>query len=316
MSDLAPPTPEFNQACVTVMTDWREEKLPFNEAIARLSVLVQRASADKNRANQARAEQLLANLQLTRGNLDECIQHAQRARILATPYQDFNRLAIIDLTEGEAWRYKGNFDHAIRLYRSAYEEASRLDDIHTQSYLQTFSVVNIGLVLVAMRRTEEAQVEFENGISLSKKWNDPEAALGPLCEIHHGMAIIHLQNQHPKEAWGEALRAYEIAQKSDDPRLIGLANRTMGAIISVYTPDDTSYSTNPDDYFRISIENFRKYNAEAEIIRTTFAQVVSLAKRGNQHSATRKLQQVIIAFKQLGMADDLQQALNFRKTIL
>lgn len=316
MSHLAPPTPEFNQACLAVMSEWRGGKLPFNEAIARLSVLVQRASADKNSANQARAEQLLANLQLTHGDLDACIQHAQRARILAIPHEDFNRLAVIDLTEGEAWRYKGNFDNAIRLYRSAYEEASRLDSIHTQSYLQTFAVVNIGLVLVAMGRTEEAQIEFENGISLSKKWDDPNAAFGPLCEIHHGMAMIHIQNGHYKEAWDEALHAYEIAQKSDDPRLSGLANRTMGSIITVYTPPDTSYSTDPDDYFRISIEHFRKYNAEAEIIRTTFAQVVSLAQRGNQQSASRKLQQVIIAFKRLGMADDLQQALNFRKTIL
>ncbi len=316
MSDLPPPTPEFNQACLAILAEWRGGKLLFNEAVARLYVLVQRASADRNKANQARAEQLLANLQLTRGNLDACIQHAQRARILATPYQDFNRLAVIDLTEGEAWRYKGNFDQAIRLYRSAYEEASRLDDIHTQSYLQTFAVVNIGLVLVAMGRMDEAQIEFENGISLSKKWDDPNAALAPLCEIHHGMAMIHLQNRHHKEAWDEALRAYEIAQKSDDPRLIGLANRTIGAIVTVHTPSDTSYSTNPDDYFRASIDNFRRYNAEAETTRTMFAQVVSLAQRGNLPSARRKLQQVIIAFKQLGMADDLQQALNFRKTIL
>lgn len=316
MSEPTTVTPEFNEACLAILNSWRGGKLPFSEALARLLVMVQQASASGNRANQARAEQILANLQLTRGNLDASIQHAQHARMLATPYNDHNRLAVIDLVEGENWRYKGEFDTAIRLYRSAYDHANQLTDLGLKAYLQSFSAVNIGLVLLAMDRTDEAQIEFETGLSLAQQWDRPDASLVTLCEIHHGMAMIHLKHNRLLQAWEEALKAYHLANQNDDPRISGLANRTMGNVLTVYTPPDSTYSHDPDDYFRTSIEKFRLLDVEVEIMRTTFAQAVSLAKRGNINSATRKLQQVIIAFKRLGMIDDLQQALNFRKTIL
>lgn len=75
-------------------------------------------------------------------------------------------------------------------------------------------------------------------------------------------------------------------------------------------------SDNPDDYFRASAQYFSELNAEAEILRTMFAQAKSLAKRGKINSATRKLQQIIISFQKLGMADDLQNAQKLRKTLL
>lgn len=316
MSNTIGVTPEFNEACLAILNSWRGGQLPFSEALARLLVMVQQASASGNRANQARAEQILANLQLTRGNLDASIQHAQHARLLATPYNDHNRLAVIDLVEGENWRYKGDFDTAIRLYRSAYDHANQLDDVGLKAYLQSFAVVNIGLVLLTIDRTDEAQIEFEMGLSLAQQWDKPDASLVTLCEIYHGMAMIHLKHNRLPQAWEEALKAYHLANQNDDPRISGLANRTMGNVLTVYTPPDNTYSHDPDEYFRASIEKFRLLDVEVEIMRTTFAQAVSLTKRGNIHSATRKLQQTIIAFKRLGMIDDLQQALNFRKTIL
>jgi tetratricopeptide (TPR) repeat protein len=313
MPEIVNPTPEFNNACIAVMNEWRTGILPLNETIARLAVLVQRAAADGNAMNQARAEQILANVQLTRGNLDACIQHAQRARTLASAFYNPARLAIIDITEGESHRFKGNTDEAIRLYRSAYAYAGEIND----TVLQTYSVVNSGLTLLSLKRLEEAQQAFLDGLSLSKQWADPDAALGTLCEIHHGLATIHLELNHPQRAWDEAHTAYQIAQRSTDQRHHGLVNRTLGAVITHldHVPD-ANFSNDPDDYFRASLEYFRELNAEAEIMLTTYAQAVSLAKRGNINSATRKLQQVIIAFTRLGMEADLQRALAFRKTIL
>jgi tetratricopeptide (TPR) repeat protein len=313
MPEIAIPTPEFEADCLAVTNDWRTNKLPFNETIARLSVLVQRATVEGNTVNQARAEQILANIQFVRGNLDACIQHAQRARILASKHYLPARMAVIDLTEGESWRFKGNFDNAIRLYRSAYDYAEQIDE----KVYQTYSVVNIGLVFLSLGRLEEAKDSFLNGLELAKQWENPDASLGTLCEIHHGLTIIHIEQNHPKEAWDEVQIAYEIAQRSADPRHRGLINRTLGIVVTALPPTpETGFSTNPDDYFRASIEYFRELDAEAEMMLTLYSQAVSLAKRGNSNSAARKLQQAIIAFTRLGMQSDLQQAQKFRKTIL
>lgn len=313
MPEIENPTPEFSDACNAITTQWRTGDLPFNEAVARLSMLVQRASVEGNTLNQARAEQTLGTIQLTRGNLDLSIQHMQRARLLASKHYNPTRLAIIDLAEGESWRFKGNFDNAIRLYRTSYEYAGQMND----TVLQVYNTVNIGLVLLSLERLEEAKQAFEDGLALSKKWENPDAALGPLCEIHHGFAHIHLHHHQYDQAWEEAVAAYQIALRSVDPRHTGLARRTLGDVVTHLTSvPDPAYSSNPDDYYRASIDDFRGRNAEAEMMLTTFAQAVSLAKRGNQNSAARKLQQVIIAFGQLGMEHDLQRATNFRKTIL
>jgi len=313
MPEIENPTPEFNEACTAISTQLRAGNLPFNEAVARLSVLVQRASVEGNTLNQARAEQTLGTIQLTKGNLDISIQHMQRARLLASKHYNPNRIATIDLAEGESWRFKGHFDKAIQLYRSSFEYAGQMNN----TVLQTYATVNIGLALLSLARLEEAKQAFEDGLALSKKWENPDAALGPLCEIHHGFAHIHLHHHEYNQAWEEAVVAYQIALRSDDPRHSGLARRTLGDVVThLAAVPDPNYSSNPDDYYRASIDDFRERDAEAEIMLTTFAQAVSLAKRGNHNSAARKLQQAIIAFNRLGMENDLKRATNFRKTIL
>ncbi|HRF95884.1 MAG TPA: hypothetical protein PLZ51_11845, partial [Aggregatilineales bacterium] len=230
------------------------------------------------------------------------------ARILASKHYLPARMAVIDLTEGESWRFKGSFDKAIQLYRSAYDYAGEIDE----KVYQTYAVVNIGLALLSSGKLEESKNSFLDGLALSKQWANPDAALGTLCEIHHGLAMIHIEQNDLKQAWNEAHNAYQVAQRSTDPRHHGLVNRTLGSVVTLLTTiPEAGFSANPDDYFRASVEYFRELNAETEMMLTTYAQAVSLAKRGNTSSAARKLQQVIIAFTRLGMQADLQQAQEF-----
>lgn len=84
--------------------------------------------------------------------------------------------------------------------------------------MQTYAVVNTGLTLLALGQLDEAENTFNDALALSKRWENPDAALGPLCEIHHGLATIRLLQNRQDEAWEQAYTAYTIAQRSDDQR--------------------------------------------------------------------------------------------------
>jgi tetratricopeptide (TPR) repeat protein len=308
------PTPEFNQKCMDVVQRWQAGDLPFKEAVALLTGYTRDAIDEGHAANQGRSEHIMGYIQHYRGNLNTSIRHYERALALYRKVGNRDRAAIIELNQGENYRFKGDFQRARRLYRAAYETASELNNIQ----VKTIAVVNEGLVLLVMNKHDSAQEAFEEGLELAGNWADRlDQRPGTLCEIHYGMAVIHMNEGDHEAAWKDALKSLAAAKESGQPFQLGFANRTLGEVVTMLKDaPDGDFSSDPDTYFRAAINAFQEINAEAELARTMFAQAKSLAIRGRRTTAARKLQQVMIIFTRLGMVDDAARAAEAQLAVL
>ena len=302
------PTAEFDERCTAIFSSWENGDLPFKETIARLAIYCQEAIAAGQLANQGRAEQLLGNVQHYHGNLTTSIHHWERARQLFARINNQWRMATMDMNIGESYRFQGDCERAIQLYRTAYKIADEAGILRTK----TLATVNEGLALLAIQQDSAARVAFEHALQLSSEgW--PEADydkwLSLHCEIYHGMATIYLREDNPEAAWECAVQALELTAANALPRPRGYAQRTAGEVIThLGISPDPRWSSDADEYFHAAIDSFREINAEAELARTMYAHAVSLAQRGRQVAAARKLQQATIIFTRLGMLDDAAHA--------
>jgi tetratricopeptide (TPR) repeat protein len=266
-------------------------------------------------ANQARVEHVLGYVHHYRGNLGASIQHYDRARVLYKQAGNQDRVATVDMNQGENYRFKGDFSRALRLYRSAYRTAEVLGDLR----LQTMAAANEGIVQVAMSQYISARRALDAASQLASQWTEDANGDLPalLCEIHDALAVIDLREDRVQEAWEHALYALEIAMEAKKPMQLGFANRTVGEVVTrLGTAPDPRFSSDPDHYFRAAIKHFRELNAEAELGRTMYAQALSLAQRGRRTTAARKLQQVMILFTKLDMVDDAARAAEAQLAVL
>jgi tetratricopeptide (TPR) repeat protein len=304
------PTPEFNDRCKVIITRWEAGELPFREAAQQMDVLLHEALAARHLANQARVELLLGVMQGYRANLNVSIKHFEKARDLFARVGNETRVVGCDLNLGEAYRQKGDFTEARRLFTSAYEAAKRLNDIQTQ----TIAVGNTGQMLLSMGQMESATNALKEALELARRWPDDSHNQLPamLSEIHHALAMIHLRAGRKEAAWEEAKKAVQQARASQQPLTVGFANRTLGEVLLAFDsrPDelDDGFSSDPADYFRAAIQAFQEIDAEGERARTMHGLAKCLAKQGRRVAAARLLQQAMLIFAKLGMVDDSAKA--------
>jgi tetratricopeptide (TPR) repeat protein len=300
------PTAEFNQQCLQVIRRWESGDLPSSNAIAMLSEYAGHAVATSHLANQGRAEHLLGYIQHYCGNLSASIRHYDRARKLYERLGNHERVAIMNLNQGENFRFKGELNRALRLYRMAFQSAEALGSLR----IQTMAAVNQGLALLALEHNMAARQAFQDALELITHWTDHQEDLpGLLCEIYHGMGLIYLREGHLLAAWKAAMEALNSARKNGQPFHWGFANRILGQVIDeLGTAPDPEFASDPDEYFQAALSAFREINAEAEMARTMYVQALSLAARGRRTTAARKLHHVMIIFERLDMVDDAARA--------
>ncbi|MCB9435956.1 MAG: tetratricopeptide repeat protein [Anaerolineales bacterium] len=300
--------PDFNEQCALILRRWQAGELPFRDAASYLEALGQQAIQEQNTANQARIEFSWGYMQGYRSNLNESIKHFERARELYEIAKDDRRVLSCDLNLGESHRRKGDFTRARELFRAAYERSMQLGEIRTQ----TIARANEGQMLLSMGQMNSARMILQEALQLAERWEPQhrQSLVGLLCEIYHALAVIYLNENNVEAAWEEAKQALGAAQEFNQPLEIGYANRTLGEVLTAYqnAPLDSDVSTNPDDYFKASIEAFRSLDAEGEVARTLHVFARSLAKRGKRVPAARQLQQATLIFAKLGMVDDAAKA--------
>ncbi|PJF28537.1 MAG: hypothetical protein CUN52_12950 [Phototrophicales bacterium] len=306
VANLPEPTPEFNQRCLNIINQFNSGQLAYESALAELDKLAHEADSSGHLVNQGRVQQLIAYIQHYRGNLDVSIYHNEQARALYARAGNPRRVATIDLNQGENYRFKGEFNRAAKLYRAAYEVAEQFDDIR----LQALASSNEALVLLALKKYDEAFTIFNKSLKLANQLDIQQTDVaGIFCEIYHGLAVIHLYKGELQLAWMRAMEALQVAEQVNQLHIKGYANRTLGEVLTeMKTAPDSRFSSDPDTYFRMSIEFLQELKAEAEIARTMFAQALSLAKRGKRTTAAKLLQQVMDMFTKLGMVDDATRA--------
>ncbi len=303
-------SPEFNQRCLEVLREWESGKLPFETAVETFKRLKREDCAGSCMANEARVEFLLGYMQGYRSNLNVSIRHFEQARDLYELLGNESRLMSCDLNLGESYRQKGDFTRARRLFHAAYEKAIHLGDLRAQAVARS----NEGLMLISMGHFRSARTALQEAQQLSDQWpaEHKNTLPGLLAEICHGMAIIHLNENDLQGAWERARQALKLAREIKEPLVLGLASRTVGEVLTALeTPpanDEADFSTNPDDYFKASVESFEELESEGEVARTMLVHARSLAKRGRRVPAARQLQAATLIFAKLGMVDDAAKA--------
>lgn len=304
------PTPAFEEHCRMIFRNWSTGHMTFRDAIDQLAQAAQQAQDENHVANLGRVEHLLGYIQHERGNLNTSLMHFERARAMFEQVGNMQRVVMMDINLGEAYRYKGDYTHARHLYRKAYEAASRLDLLE----LRTMARANEGQMLLNMGRHDSAYTALQEAYQLTNQWpeNSQQDIYSIRTEIHGALAQIHLDRGDISAAWEQAQRALQSAETTQLPIRIGIANRIIGNVLSASTDlpgvDRTSFTADPDLYYQRAIGILREIRAEAELAHTLFAHGRSLARRGRQLNAARQLQQAMIVYTRLDMVADAAKA--------
>lgn len=309
------PTPEFDQTCLGLVQRWQAGSLPAVNAIEELTDLARDAEREGHAANHGRAHHLLGYIQHYLGNLNISILHYERARQNYVRANSRRRVAVVDINQGENYRFKGEFKRASRLYHSAYETAQALDDLR----LQSVAVTNEGLMLLAMKDYVGARVALQQGYELSLSWpaNNADDLPGLQTEIFHGLATIDLAEKHHETAWENARRALHCARKAGERLSEGYAFRILGDVMTeLDQPVDADMPTSPDDYYQAALDAFMEIGAEGEAGRTVFCRANSLARRGRRRSAAKLFLEAMSVFTRLDMRHDAARAAEAQLDVL
>ncbi|MGJ3237291.1 MAG: hypothetical protein ACFE0Q_01150 [Anaerolineae bacterium] len=299
------PTPEFDARCMALVNGWQQGDTPSKGVVHQLKALARTAARDGHIANEARAEHLSGYIQHYVGNLTVSILHYDKARQLFDRVGNQRRVTVMDINQGENYRYMGQFKRARRLYRAAYEAASTLGDVR----LQTIAIANEGLMLVSLQHYEQAEKALRRGLELSGHWQESQNLQGLLTEVHFGLAQVALATEAPDTAWQHAQLSLYNARIGKNMHSIGLAYRILGDALTALqdVPDDSEHQT-PDDYYRAALNSFREIDAEAEIGRTIYSHASSYARRNRRRHAAQLFREAMVIFTRLGMTDDVASA--------
>lgn len=312
---------DFRTRCDAVFRQWSSGNLPYKTAMDSLLQLELEGAKGSQVANQGYAENTIGLLYGYRADFDRSIRHFARARDLFERANKPDRVLGCMLNIGESYRQKGDFLRARQFFRTAFDQAIFFGD-HA---VAAISAANEGDLLLSQDQIDSARERFTKALEIitgsevaeRRRWQ-------VIAQVKQGMVKVYVQQHDVASAWSCALESLEVARQADVPFLLGGAYRTMGEVLTALgnTPDNAPReqpnnpdpaATNetlgdPDMYFQLSIDQYRKISAEGEIARTIFLQGKSLLARGQKVTASRKFQQATLMFTKLGMKDDATKA--------
>lgn len=299
------PTPEFDARCLNYVRGWQQGEIPSAEAIQNLKELSREAASSGHIANEARAEHLSGYIQHYIGNWNISIMHYDKARRYFDRVGNRLRVILMDINQGENYRYRGEFKRARRLYNQAYEAAAKLGDVRSQ----TIAITNEGLTLISMRDYHRAETALLRGLALSQEWEDSTNLEGLLTEVHFGLAQVALEKDEYELAWEQAHYSLDHARQGEHMHSVGLAYRILADVLTALgqAPSDSDFEK-PDEYYRAAIETFQEIDAGAEIGRTIYAHALSCAKRNRRRHAAQLYRKAMVTFTRLGMTNDAAMA--------
>lgn len=312
-SELPLPTESETRDRVNAIFDaWQDNHLSFTDALKQMRRLQRETHAQQDYEHEALVEGTLGIMYGYRGSLDNSISHFEKARDLYQRVGNYSRVVNIELNIAECQRLKGELIRARRSFQMVHINAKRYNNME----VQVLALANEGHVLVSLGDLKTAKLKLNRALELgnTSSWRTTEREeqnwLDVVCEIHHSLVNICIEQKHLTDAWEHAQQALRAATELGRAMQIGYANRAIGRVMSVMTtmPTQTLLSINPDDYFKTALRAFRKIKAEGEIAKTLFAHAESLQQRGKRRRAAQLFGESMLIFTKLGMNDDAAKA--------
>ncbi len=306
MADIIPviaPAPEFEARANALLSDWRNGTFSFVEAVDQFNTLKYEALQALHLANEALVERLMGIIRLARGHYDHAIRHFRTARELHEQLGDTERLLMCDNNIGEANRLKGELERAHHILNNTYEAAGK----HGYVYIQAYCKSNDGRTLNGLGRYSEALTALNEACELANRPTVRPGLVGLLSLIHTDLTITYLNLNNHLLAFATAQAAVALGAESNDIRRQGQANRSMGRVLTVYTPPHTNSPTNPDVYFEASLTQCRETRLDIEVAHTLFAHGESLTRRGHTECAAAKFREALLIYERLELQTDVDK---------
>jgi tetratricopeptide (TPR) repeat protein len=308
-------SPEVQTETARLITQWEEGSVPYEEVMARFDVLAGEADAEHRFNDHGQIEFRRAIIEGRRGYYDDSIKHFERARDLFSAGGMRRRVVACHLNIGETYRLKGNFTRARQYFRISYEAA--LDLGHRE--MQVTARINEAQMLITLGYPDQAETTLLDCYAMASAPFPPDPDRDPhrkerarmfhMVNIAKSLTSIYANRGDVDLAWNYAREAHLIAYSLHATLLMGFADRAMGEALSLKPASiDPDINPDPDYHFAQSIQHLREVNAEAEIARTLYAHGRSLIGRGKRTQATRKLNQAITIFSQLGLTEEASRA--------
>ncbi|MFN8374080.1 MAG: tetratricopeptide repeat protein [Anaerolineae bacterium] len=287
------------------MRAWEGGTLNYTVAADQLAALESEAVARQHNANQAYAELLQGVLRAHRASHDQAVRHFRDARELFEQVGNQQNVLLCDLYLGECLRNQGDLDRARGIFRRAYSVARQLGN----QRIQLICRAQEGQVLFIMGQLQDALPLLQEAITLSYT---PallrDHVLIDICIAYSNLAEIYLEMGDAKQALENARASLHIADSSKALLCLGLANRTLGIVLTVVKAPATGRLINPDDYFEAALRYYTELKAEADIAMTMLTYGESLRRRRQKMAAGIRFQEAMNAFKRLGMTAEAERA--------
>ncbi|MEL6307107.1 MAG: tetratricopeptide repeat protein [Chloroflexota bacterium] len=310
MTDATPQTDEqFTERYRAIMEAWQSGDMNIRQAEKDLLALLEEARASGNPMNDGNVALNLGILHGYNGQLNDSANYFDMARERFAKAGADREVVVCELNIGEGYRLQGNFTRAQMFFRRAYEGGKGLD----ATALVVVALTNEGQMWLSMGSDRKATSCLNEALELAQNPYPDEdsdrqrlARLGVLTEIYHALTLISLRADDAEQAWEYAKKAYQHAQETEQPMHLGYGNRAIGdALTAIGTvPADDDFDGNPDLYYKVALDSFKKVKMEGDVAKTFVARGKSLIKRGKKTAAARLLQRALAIFTKLGMTDD------------
>ncbi len=153
------------------------------------------------------------------GDYDRAVEYHARHERRASERKDLPDLAVALGNLGAMYYYKGD-------YAVAYDflnRAATISDAHPNPETPKL-FANLGMVVMRLGRTEDAERAFERAIEICKRFNDLVSMVWP----YNGMGSVLLKQERFTEAREFHQRALSLAEEIGDRVMVGVSQMNIG----------------------------------------------------------------------------------------
>ncbi len=243
----------------------------------------------------------LGMIDMELGYLAKAHQLFEQSYQLAETAQNTYIMSAIQNNLGELYRYKGDFPHAIKVYRLARSLANDAQE----NQVEAVAAFNMGLCAAALRDYKTAKTYFLQTYDLIK--DAPWDYIRLLIAQRLGLAEVHLAYQELEEAWHLADEAETLTLGRNFKQVLPSVHLTKAHIAS----QDPDRRHEAKTYYALARQGWQDYSSPHTLAIALLQEARYQLARKELPEAHRLAKESLEIFHHLGLVEyqDLAQEL-------
>ncbi len=249
------------------------------------------------------------------GDYDRAVEYHQRHERRAAERNDMPNLAVALGNLGAMYYYKGDYAVAYDFLDRAAEISDRQPTPETPKLF-----ANLGMVVMRLGKTEDAERAFERAIAICKQFNDLASMVWP----YNGMGSVLLKQERYTEAREYHQRALSLAEEIGDRVMVGVSQMNIGrcaCLMQDYSEAaiwfNAALGTLERTKFWNGLTLVYEHMAEMHLIQSRTHDALQCidhrielaARHGNKHMESDAWEQKARTYEQMKRTDDALSAL-------